>query len=333
MAFWFRRRSITGIRNWLPVLAAVGLAFGQSLPARAQSYPDKPIKLILPYTAGSPNDVLARLIAPALSARLGQPIIVDNRPGGGTTTGVNAVLGAEPDGHTLLFTNSPTHLIAPVVTTTPSYDPLKDFVPIATLGAASNVIVIGNDVPAKTVQEFVAYAKANPGKLNFGFGQGTLPQLVGEMFKAAAGIDITNVPYKGGAQAVPDLLGGRIQMNIGNASTLLPLHRAGQLRIIGYTGTTRSADMADIPTMAESGYPSVVSTTYYGIFGRTDLPAAIINRLNAEVSDMLKTPELRENLTKIGFEPTALSPAEFKTLLAEETKKWTAIVKATGFQM
>jgi tripartite-type tricarboxylate transporter receptor subunit TctC len=195
------------------------------------------------------------------------------------------------------------------------------------------VIVIGNDVPAKTVPEFVAYAKANPGKLNFGFGQGTLPQLVGEMFKAAAGIDIINVPYKGGSQAVPDLLGGRIQMNIGNASTLLPLHRAGQLRIIGYTGTARSADMPDIPTMAESGYPGVVSTTYYGIFGRADLPAAIVSRLNAEVSEMLKTPELRDKLTNIGFEPTALSPGELKTLLADETRKWTAIVKATGFQL
>src|SRR5215213_3640998 len=322
---------MTRIRVLLVALAAIWLAFDGAFPAQAQSYPDKPVKLILPYTAGSPNDVLARLIAPQLSARLGQPVIVDNRPGGGTTTGVHAVLGADPDGHTLLFTNSPTHLIAPVVATTPSYDPLKDFVPIATLAAASNVIVIGNDLPAKTVQEFVAYAKANPGKLNFGFGQGTLPQLVGEMFKAAAGIEITNVPYKGGAQAVPDLLGGRIQMNIGNASTLLPLHRAGQLRIIGYTGTARSAEMPEIPTMAERGYPDVVSTTYYGIFGRADLPAPIVGRLNSEVSEILKSPELRQNMTKIGFEPKALSPAELQAMLAEEAKKWTAIVQATGF--
>jgi tripartite-type tricarboxylate transporter receptor subunit TctC len=321
---------MTGIRNWLLALTAVVLGASS---VQAQSYPDRPIKMILPYTAGSPNDVLARLVAPALSARLGQPIIVENRPGGGTTTGVQAVLGAEPDGYTLLFTNSPTHLIAPVVTAAPSYEPLKDFVPIATVAAASNVIVIGNAVPAKTVQEFVAYAKANPAKLNFGFGQGTLPQLVGEMFKRAAGIDITNVPYKGGAQAVPDLLGGRIQMNIGNASTLLPLHRAGQLRIIGYTGMARSAEMPEIPTMAESGYPSVVSTTYYGIFGRADLPAAILNRLNREVGEILATPELRESLAKIGFEPKALSQAELAALLAEEARKWTAIVKETGFQM
>jgi tripartite-type tricarboxylate transporter receptor subunit TctC len=324
---------MTGIRSLLAAIAAICQAYGGISAAQAQSYPNQPIKLILPYTAGSPNDVLARLIAPHLSARLGQAVIVDNRPGGGTTVGISAVMNAEPDGHTLLFSNSPTHLIAPVVTTATTYDPLKDFVPIATVGAASNVIVIGNDVPAKTVQEFVAYAKASPGKLNFGFGQGTLPQLVGEMFKLAAGIDITNVPYKGGAQAVPDLLGGRIQMNIGNASTLLPLHRAGQLRIIAYTGTTRAPDMPDIPTMAESGYPGMVSTTYYGIFGRADLPAAIVSRLNAEVSEILKSTEVKESIAKIGFEPKALSPEELKTLLADEAKKWTAIVKATGFQM
>jgi tripartite-type tricarboxylate transporter receptor subunit TctC len=308
-------------------LSAAGIDFAQ-----AQTYPSKTIKLILPYTAGSPNDVIARLVAPHLSVRLGQPVIVENRPGGGTTIGVSAVMSAEPDGYTLLFSNSPTHLIAPVAGA-PTYDPLKDSVLIATVGASSNVIVIANDMPAKTLQEFVAYAKANPGKLNFGFGQGTLPQLVGDMFKSAAGIDIANVPYKGGAQAIPDLLAGRIHMNIGNASTLLPLHRAGQLRMIAYTGAARSPDMPDIPTMAESGYPSMITTTYYGIFGRADLPAAIVNRLNTEVSEILKSAEVRENIGKLGFEPKTLSPQDLSKLLADETTKWTAIVKATGFQL
>ncbi|MFL5094636.1 MAG: Bug family tripartite tricarboxylate transporter substrate binding protein [Xanthobacteraceae bacterium] len=300
---------------------------------RVQSYPARPIKLILPYTAGSPNDVLARLLAPHLSVRLGQTVVVDNRPGGGTSIGVNAVMAAEPDGHTLLFSNSLSHLIAPLVNTTFTYAPLKDFVAIATVGASSNVIVIANSVPATTAQEFVAHAKANPGKLNFGFGQGTLPQLVGEMFKAAAGIDMTNVPYKGGAQAITDLLGGRIDMNIGTAATLLPLHRAGKLKMIGYTGTTRAADMPDIPTMVESGYPTVVSTTYYGLFGRADLPADIVNRLNTEVNGILKDAGVKDSMAKIGFEPKPLSPRELSALLAAENPRWTAIVKATGFQM
>jgi tripartite-type tricarboxylate transporter receptor subunit TctC len=301
--------------------------------AHAQSYPNRPIKLVLPYTAGSPNDVLARIVAPHLSARLGQTVVVDNRPGGGTTIGVSAVLNAEPDGYTLLFSNSPSHLIAPLVNKNRAYDPIKDFVPIAIVGTSTNVIVIGSHLPAKNVSEFVAHAKANPGKLNFGFGQGTLPQLVGEMFKAAAGIDITSVPYSGGAQAVTDLLGGRIDMNIGTTSTLLPLHRTGKVRMIAYTGTARRPDMPDIPTMIESGYPSVVSTTYYGILGRADLPPEIVAKLNTEMNEILKLPELKESFAKVGFEPKAFTPRELATLFAGETEKWIAIVRATGFQM
>jgi tripartite-type tricarboxylate transporter receptor subunit TctC len=321
-------------------LASLGVAAGITLaavavvqPAYPQSYPSRPIKLILPYTAGSPNDVLARLIAPQLTVRLGQTVIVDNRPGGGTMIGVGAVMTAEPDGYTLLFSNSPSHQIAPVVNRNLAYDPLKDFVPIATVGTSSNVIVIGNNVPATNVKEFVAHAKANPGKLNFGFGQGTLPQLVGAMLKSAAGLDIADVPYKGGAQAVTDLLGGRIDLNIGTASTLLPLHRSGKVKMIAYTGTARHPDMPDIPTMTESGYPAVTSVTYYGLLGRADLPADVVNRINREVNEALKSAEFKENLAKVGFEPRAFSPPELIALLAEETRKWTAIVKETGFQM
>jgi len=315
-------------------LAAIAASLGVAVAAaQAQSYPGRPVKLILPYTAGSPNDVLARLVAPHLSARLGQPVVVDNRPGGGTTIGVNAVMTAEPDGYTLLFSNSPSHLVAPAVNTTFSYDPLKDFVPVATVGTSSNVVVIGNHVPASTVQEFVAHAKANPGKLNFGFGQGTLPQLVGEMFKLAAGIDIASVPYKGGAQAITDLMGGRIDLNIGTASTLLPLHRAGKLKMIGYTGATRAADMPDIPTLVESGYPTMISTTYYGMFARADVPADVVSRLNAEVNAIVSSADVRDAMAKIGFEPMPLSPQALAALLAAEAPKWTAIVKATGFQM
>jgi tripartite-type tricarboxylate transporter receptor subunit TctC len=315
-------------------LAAIAICASAHVGSvHAQSYPNRPIKLVLPYTAGSPNDVLARIVAPHLSARLGQTVVVDNRPGGGTTIGVSAVLNAEPDGYTLLFSNSPSHQIAPVVNRNLAYDALKDFVPIATVGTSSNVIVIANDVPATNVKEFVAHAKANPGKLNFGFGQGTLPQLVGEMFKSAAGVDIASVPYKGGAQAVTDLLGGRIHMNIGTASTLLPLHRAGKLKLIAYTGTARGPDMPDIPTMVESGYPTMVSITYYGILGRADLPADIVTKLNAEVNEILKLPEVKESFAKVGFEPKAFAPQELAALLAEETRRWIAIVKETGFQM
>src|SRR4051794_18837849 len=236
-------------RDAVARIAAALCGAGATRRAHADSYPSRPVKLILPYTAGSPNDVLARMAATHLSAQLGQTIIVDNRPGGGTSIGVGVVMNAEPDGYTLLFSNTLSHLLAPSVNASAAYDPLRDFVPVASVGASSNVIVIANSVPATNVREFVAYAKAHPGALNFGFGQGTLPQLVGEMFKLAAGLNIVSVPYKGGAQAVTDLIGGRVHMNIGAASTLLPLHRAGKLRMIAYTGTARAPDMADIPTM------------------------------------------------------------------------------------
>ena len=202
---------------------------------------------------------------------------------------------------------------------------------MATVGSSANLIVIAPSVPANSVQEFVAYAKANPGKLNFGFGQGTQPQLVGEMFKLATGTNIASIPYKGGAQAITDLLGGQIHMNIGTASTLRPLIRDGKLRALAVTSTTRNPDLPDVPTMAESGYPSVTSVSYYGIFGRAGLPADIIERLNGEVNESLKTAELRASMAKLGFEPKSGSQRDFAALLVSEQQRWIPIVKATGF--
>ena len=318
-------------RAFITTLAAGCVAAGFAGSALAQSYPNQPVRLILPYTSGSPNDVVARLFAPFLSKELGQPVVVENRPGGGTAVGANAVLQAEPDGYALLFSNSPSHLIAPLITKGFPTEPLKDFKPIATVGASSNGIVIAPDLPAKTVKEFVAHAKANPGKLNFGYGQGTQPQLVGEMFKMAAGIDLANVPYKGGMQAVTDMLGGRIHINIGAPGTLLKLHESGKVRMIGYTGTKRNKGMPDVPTMVESGYPSVVSTTYYGILGRADLPKDIVDKLNKATAEALKAKELQDGLERILFQPVTMTPEEMADLFAKEQARWTKVVKATGF--
>jgi len=238
----------------LAALACASIvAWAASAPA--QTFPDRPIKIIAPFTPGSPNDVVARLIAPAMGAQLGQSVVIDNRPGGGTSIGVKSAMSAEPDGYTLLVSNSPTHFIAPFISKTFSYDPLKDFATVASIASGGLMLVIATDVPAKTLQEFVVYAKANPGKLNFGFGQGTLPQLVGEMFKLATNTEIANIPYKGGAQAIPDMLGGRVQMNIGTISTLAPLVREGKLRALAITSAARNPELPDVPTMAESGLP------------------------------------------------------------------------------
>jgi tripartite-type tricarboxylate transporter receptor subunit TctC len=320
-------------RNLPAAIAMLALALGVIDLGVAQPYPNKLIKLILPYTPGSPNDVLARLVMPHVSSRVGQTVVIDNRPGGGTLIGAKAVMTAEPDGYTLLFSNSPTHLIAPLVNKSFEYDPLKDFVPIATVGSSFNVMVIASTVPANSLQDFIAYAKANPGKLNFGFGQGTQPQLVGEMFKQAAGVNIASIPYRGGAQAVTDMLGGQIHMNIGTLSTLLPLIRAGKVRALAITSTTRTADLPDVPTMAESGLPNVTSVTYYGILGPVGMARDVVDRLNSEVNESLRSSELRASMTKLGFEPRTGSPQDFAALLASEMQKWDPVVKATGFQM
>lgn len=320
-------------RILLTAIVAAGWGLGAVGPSLAQSYPDRPIKLVLPYTPGSPNGVLARLVIPPLSAQLGQPVVLDPRPGGGTTIGTKAVLGADPDGYTLLFTNTPTLLIVPVASKAAHYDPLKDIVPIAIAGTGSNVMVIEPNLPARTVQELVAHAKANPGKLNFGFGQGTQPQLIGEMFKTAAGVDLANIPYKGGAQAVTDMLGGRIHVNIGTLSTLKPLHEAGKVRAVAVTSTARSPLLPDVPTMAESGLPSVTSQSHFGLFGPAGLPKDIIDRINRAMNEAVKSAELRASMERLGFSPHPVSPEEFAALVASENKKWVPVVKATGFQM
>jgi tripartite-type tricarboxylate transporter receptor subunit TctC len=242
-------------------------------------------------------------------------------------------MGAEPDGYTLLFSNTPTLLIVPVASKAINYDPLTDFTPIAIAGTGSNVMVIEPSLPAKTVQEFVALAKASPGKMNFGFGQGTQPQLIGEMFKLAAGIDLANIPYKGGAQAITDMLGGRIQLNIGTLSTLRPLHLAGKVRAIAVTSTERSPLLPETPTMAESGLPAVTSQSHFGIFGPAKLPAAIVKKINEAMNESAKSPELRAAMEKLGFTPNPVSPQEFAALVASETKKWVPVVKQTGFKM
>jgi tripartite-type tricarboxylate transporter receptor subunit TctC len=320
-------------RQFLRLAAGAAALPAVARIALAQTYPNKVIKLILPYTAGSPNDVLARLVAPALSSNLGQTVVVENRPGGGTSIGTRVVMTADPDGYTLLFSNSPVHFIAPYANKASTYDPLKDFVPIASVGTHSQVMVVAPSIPAKTLAEFIAYAKANPGKLNFGFGQGTTPHLVGTLFKRETGIDFASIPYKGGAQVIPDMLGGRVHINFGTTSTLLPLVRDGRLRALAVTGRTRMAELPEVPTMIESGFPNVTAAITYGILGPAGLPADIVRRINDSANASLKSPELIASMAKLGFEPKGGSPQDFAGLIAAEMGKWIPIVTATGFQM
>ena len=325
-----KRRLLTGV-------AAAGFGLGVGAMARGQTftetYPAKPIKLILPYTAGSPVDVIARLIVPVLTSRLGQSVVVDNRPGGGTTIGLKAVMTSDPDGYTLLFTNTPTHAIAHLVAKGFTYDPIKDFVPMVTVGSSSMLLVVPASLPVANLREFIAYAKAHPGKLNVGFGHGTLPHLFAESFKQATATDITSIPYRGGAQAITDMLGGRIQMNTGARATLLPFIRDGRIKALAITSGKRDAELPDVPTMIECGLPELTTVTYYGFLGPAGTPADLVARINREVNEILRLAQVRASMQRVGFEPTGGSPGDFAELIAQQLKRWAPIVKSTGFHM
>ena len=312
------------------ILAAGFLAAGLTAAA-AQTYPAKPIKMIVPYTPGSPVDVLARVVTQQTSTRLNQPIVIDNRPGAGTTIGTKAAAESAPDGYTLVIAAT-SFIIAASLYPKLDYDPVKSFAPVAMLAVAPQTLVIAPSIPANTVAEFVAYAKAHPGQLNFGFGLGTLPQILGESFKVVTGTDIASIPYKGGAQAITDMLGGRIHMNFGTLATLLPLIREGKVRPLAVTTETRAKDLPDVPTMIESGLPQLSLSFSAGVLAPAGTPTSIVELLNLEFDQALRSPELAASMGKLGFDPKNWSRQQYAAFLAEEMKRWPPIVKASGVQ-
>jgi tripartite-type tricarboxylate transporter receptor subunit TctC len=306
------------------LVATLGLA-----PAAAQTYPSKPIKVIVPLTPGSPVDVLARVATQHLSMRLNQPIIIDNRPGAGTTIGTKVAADAAPDGYTLVLVST-SFIISSSLYPKLEYDPIKSFSPVAMLAVAPQNMVITSALPVKTLPEFVAYAKAHPGELNFGFGLGTLPQILGETFKVLTGTDIASIPYRGGAQAVTDMLGGRIHMNFGTQATLLPLIHQGRIRALAVTTDTRSKALPDVPTMIESGLPDLTIGFTAGILAPAGTPQPIIETLNRAMNEALRTPEMIEALDKLGFDPVNWSAKQYGDFLADEMKRLPPMVKAAG---
>ncbi len=310
--------------------AAVLLAIGIGVTgAAAQTYPSKPIKLIVPFTPGSPLDVLARVVMQPVSVRLGQTIVIDNRPGAGTTIGTKAAASADPDGYTLMIAAT-SLVISTVMYPNLDYDPIKSFAPVAMLAVSPQILVIAPSVPARTIKEFIDYAHANPGKLNFGFGLGTLPQILGETFKVMTKSDIASIPYKGGANAITDMLGGRIHMNFGTPPTLLPLIRQGKIRALAVTTKNRFKDMPDVPTMIESGLPDLSLTFSAGIIAPAGTPPAILERLNSTINEALRSPELSASMAKLGYDPQPDSIADYAAFLQDEMRKWPPIVKASG---
>jgi tripartite-type tricarboxylate transporter receptor subunit TctC len=317
--------------DWTRVagIVALGLWLNAPDPARAQSLIQRPIRMIVPSTAGSPNDVMARLIAERLSLSLSQPVIVDNRPGAGTTIGMKAVAGAAPDGNTVLFIST-SLVIDPVLYKMADYDPVKVFAPIATVASTSWVLVVAPGVPAGSVSELIAYARANPGQLNFGYALGTASQLIGELFKRTTGTDIASIPYKGGTGVVPDMLGGRVQVYFGTPVTILPLIRAGKLKALAVTSAARSPQLPDVPTMIESGLPDLSLTLWMGILAPAGTPANLVDKLNGTINEGLRSVKLAADMTELGFEAKIGTPQDFAAFIADEAPKWSAIVQASG---
>jgi tripartite-type tricarboxylate transporter receptor subunit TctC len=316
-------------RDFALALAAAAVALMAAASSSAQAYPTRPIRVIVPYTAGSPNDVVVRLLAQRLEPKLGQPLVMDNRPGGGTAIGTKAAANAEPDGYTLLFSSS-SIVIEPALNKAVNYDPQKDFAPIATVATTSWVLGITPRLPAKTIAEFVAWSKQNRGQVNFGFAQGTASQLVGDRFKVLTGADILDVPYKGGAAAVPDFLGGRIQMLLPTPVTSLPLIRDGTMRPLAVTSATRSPDLPDVPTFAELGLPDLTLAFWAGMLAPAGTPPEIVRRLNAAINECLAAPDTKAAMTRLGFDPMIGSPQAFAAFIAAEIPRWAEIVKTAS---
>jgi tripartite-type tricarboxylate transporter receptor subunit TctC len=315
----------------IAAMAAAGL--GQVFDsALAQSYPTRVIKMIVPFAPGGQPDAIARLIAQHLSQSVGTTII-DNRPGANGLLAVRAATGSEADGHTLMFGSVTTLAILPVLSRSADFDPVKSFVPIGTISTAPFILAVGPSVPAKTVGEFIAYAKANPGKLNFAAPTGSPPHLGGEMFKRATGVDIVPVSYRALSQAFTDLIGGQMDIIFDAPALLLPLIREGKIRALVAMSATRTPDLPDVPTMAESGLGDVQVTVWNGLVAPAGTPAPIVGRLNAALNEGLRSAPIKSTLANFGSQPLIGSPQDFSAFMASEAKKWADIVRASGVKI
>jgi len=298
--------------------------------AQAGGFPDKAIRIVVPFPPGGATDAAARLVAVKMSEHWGQPVVVDNRAGAGGNVGSDLVAKAPADGYTLVMGVTGSHAINTSLYSRMPYDPVVDFVAISQVAVVPNVLVVHPSVPAKNLAELVALAKKEPGKLNYAsLGNGTAAHLGMEMLKAEAGVDITHVPYKGSAPAVSDLLAGQVQMMVDGLPSALPHVKAGKLRAIALTSLRRSPSLPDLPTIAES-YPGFYADAWSGLFAPKGTPQPVVDKLSAEVQRILKLPEVREKLAALGAEPVGSTQAEFAAHVKKEIDKWAKVVKTSG---
>jgi tripartite-type tricarboxylate transporter receptor subunit TctC len=293
----------------------------------------KPVRMIVPYAAGGPMDTVVRIVIPGLGDRLGQPFIIDNRGGAGGTIGAELGAKAPADGYTLTAAGSANLTLAPSLYSKLQYDPMKDFAPVSRLTSSSYLLVVHPSVQSRSLKDLVALAKAKPGQLNYASsGVGSMSHLSAELFKAMAGLDIVNVAYKGTAPAVTELVGGQVSMMFSDIGTVLPHVKAGKLIGLGTTGTKRSALAPAYPTVAEAGLPGFEVAIWYGIVAPRGTPASIIARLNEEVGRALKSPEVRERLSSLGFEADSITPQEFKSYIDSEFTRFGRVIRDAGIK-
>ena len=307
-------------------LMAMGMAaccaWGAAVTAQAQTYPHKPVRLIVPFPAGGATDLFARSLSQKLGEKLGQSLVVENRPGAGGTLGSDLAAKATPDGYTLLLSTSSTHSIGPNLNPRMPYDAVKDFTPISQVGNAPSIMLVPNSSPAKTVKEWIDYAKKNPGRLNYASsGNGTIVQLTAELFKAQADLFVVHIPYKGTALAIPDLVSGKVDVLFDSLPTGLPHVRDGRLRALGVTSLKATPLAPGVPPIADV-LPGYESTTWFGLFGPKGLPAEVVTRVHAAANQVLQDPEVIDKLQRLGIEPVGGTPAQFTTMLARESAKW-----------
>ncbi|MFZ2145557.1 MAG: tripartite tricarboxylate transporter substrate binding protein [Xanthobacteraceae bacterium] len=319
--------------RWREFIVALGGAAASALAAPAQSFPDHPVKVVVAYPAGGPTDTIARVVTRGLSADLGQSVVVENQAGAGGRIGTRAVARAAPDGYTLLLGGSNNNAITPALYKGLDFDPMKDFAPIAALATESLVLVIHPSVPARTLSELVRYGKENPGKLTSGATVGIAPHLLLEFIRIRSGTNMMFVPYKGAAPAITDVLGGQIQVHVSAKSVLLPLINSGKLRALVVTSADRWPELPEVPTMRESGFDGFPTAQWFGLLAPAGTSGDVIGKLNAAVAARLTATDTREAFAKIGLEPHMLSPREFGQVLAEEVRRWGAVVQETGVKL
>lgn len=316
--------------KWIAATAAA-FAFAAAGPQAAAAYPDKPVRLIIPFAPGGSTDILGRLLAEALHPILGQPVIVENKPGAGGNIGGDFVARSAPDGYTLLLAAAGPTVINPSLYANMPFNPAKDLAAITCIEKEHNLMVVTKSLPAKTLQEFLQYARANPGKLSFGSpGNGSPAQLAGELLKQKAGLQAEHVPYKGTGPALTDLVAGHIDFMIDNMPALLPQVKAGAIRALAVPSDARASAAPDVPTFDEAGQPGFVVIAWKGLMVPAGTPPAVVDRLHAAVAKALQDPQLRARFQELGAEPLGSTPAEFAKQIADETAWWGKLVQSTG---